>query len=282
MKDIFSWFGQKRPYAEETVEQPTMMKISSNRKSVMLFNQFHSKILGRSWNYSVILPPDYENGNETYPVVFMLHGWGASETLPEMGTSEIMAWMNDGSLPPAIYAGVRGSDSWFLNRRERFEDAFMEDFVTEISQRYRTQATPAHQFLCGFSMGGYAATRFLMGHPGFFGRAALLSPAIYDPLPPLSSGARLSAVFGQPFDEKLWIENNYPTLLDNYVDQGTPTRIMIAAGYADIHVYRAARRMHRRLCTVTDKALLVSYGGGHVPPTTIIYHALRFLLSPVP
>ena len=39
-------------------------------------------------------------------------------------------------------------------------------------------------------MGGYGALRFALKYPDMFAAAALLSPAIYDPVPPENSGAR--------------------------------------------------------------------------------------------
>src|SRR6202047_4633491 len=52
-----------------------------------------SKILGHAVPYCVILPPSYDSGKQTYPVLYFLHGLGSnSEILINSGR---MGFIND-------------------------------------------------------------------------------------------------------------------------------------------------------------------------------------------
>lgn len=63
----------------------------------------------------------------------------------------------------------------------------------------------------------------------------ILSPAIYDPLPPSTSTARLTTQFARngKFDDALWRSLNYPALLPVYKQGTARVAMWIASGDHD-------------------------------------------------
>ena len=105
--------------------------------------------------------------------------------------------------------------SWFVDRREKMETAVIRDLIPDVEKSFRTLRTRDGRLIGGLSMGGYGSLRFALKYPEMFAAAALLSPAIYDPLPPKNSGARRAPPFAMPeFDEQAWRDLNYSKLWD--------------------------------------------------------------------
>jgi S-formylglutathione hydrolase FrmB len=86
--------------------------------------------------------------------------------------------------------------SWFVDAREKMESAVIDDLIPEVERTLRVLKSRDGRLIGGLSMGGYGALRFALKYPESFAAAALLSPAIYDPLPPPNSSARTVGVFG--------------------------------------------------------------------------------------
>ncbi|MFC7585233.1 alpha/beta hydrolase-fold protein [Nonomuraea antimicrobica] len=81
-------------------------------------------------------------------------------------------------------------------------------------------------------MGGAGALRFALAHQDLFSAAAVLSPAVYTPLPPSDSSTRDYGAFGkggEKFSEEVYRELNYPALLPK-LDADLPVRVFVAVG----------------------------------------------------
>ena len=66
----------------------------------------------------------------------------------------------------------------------------MRDLLPHVDGKYRTLAERSGRLVAGYSMGGYGALSLALRHPERFCAAGLISPAVYDPLPPEASAAR--------------------------------------------------------------------------------------------
>lgn len=192
---------------------------------------FESATLERTYQYGVYLPAGYDEESTRYPVIYLLHGRGDG----------MSAWLNvratldeliaNGDIPPIIAvmpdmpSSGRGNyyvDSAYEGFRytgEAVETAFFADLIPHVDSTYRTLADRRSRLVGGYSMGGYGAIRYVLAHPDQFRGAIILSPAVYTPLPPEDSSAREFGAFGTGetlFDEAIYTELNYPTLLENY------------------------------------------------------------------
>jgi S-formylglutathione hydrolase FrmB len=126
----------------------------------------------------VYLPPSYTTeANRRYPVVYFLHGYGATAeeywklmVVPDAATKVMKArTMHEMILvhPDAhtLYDGSMYSNSQTTGNWEEF---ITHDLVTYIDGHYRTIANRESRGLVGHSMGGYGTLRLAMKYAGVY------------------------------------------------------------------------------------------------------------------
>jgi enterochelin esterase-like enzyme len=153
--------------------------------SQLLDRTFVSAALGREMHYFVYLPAGYAESEKSYPVLYMLHGFGGSNTewiaygLPE--TADHM--MNAGEIPPMIIVLPQGDQAYWVNHAddgERWGDYTAQDVVQHIDATYRTIPDANHRAIGGLSMGAHGAMQLAMNYPGTFGVVGMHSPTLRD------------------------------------------------------------------------------------------------------
>jgi enterochelin esterase-like enzyme len=207
--------------------------------STIVTREFDSPALGRKWSYVVYLPSGYESSNLHYPVLYLLHGHGGG-MYDWVNKGHIQstadALIASGEIPPAIIVMPDAGMTWYVDRQEHMESAVIRDLIPEVQRQFHALDSRAGRLIGGLSMGGYGALRFSLKYPEMFAAAALLSPAIYEPVPPEGSGARRAGVFGsQAFDVQVWKSLNYPALWDAYLAKKTPVPMYVNSGDDDEH-----------------------------------------------
>lgn len=210
--------------------------------SEMVAARFHSATLGRDWDYNLYTPTGYAPATTRYPVLYLLHGFG--NTRDEWVDKGGIAALADrliaaGTIPPCLIVMPSAGESWYLDSAEAMETAFIRDLLPEIEAHRGGMAERHGRLIAGVSMGGYGALRFALRYPGMFAAAGLLSPAIYDPLPPPNSASRRSAAFmaAGAFDPALWQRYNYPSLLPKFRAAGRTIPLYVVAGADDeLHI----------------------------------------------
>ncbi len=175
-----------------------------------------------------------------------------------------------GKVPPAIAVAPRAAH-WWVDTVEPFERAFIIELIPFVDTAYRTISLREGRAVAGFSMGGYGALRYALAYPEWFAAAILLSPALYNALPPPGSSA-LTGAFGTPFDPALWSRLNYPETLKSYVEKGFEVPIFIAVGDDEwnepagwqYNVEYQAVLLFERLCKELGRAATLRIAsGGH-------------------
>ncbi|MDU8945677.1 alpha/beta hydrolase [Ovoidimarina sediminis] len=147
-----------------------------------------SPALGTDLPYSIYLPSGQPAGTR-FPVVYLLHGFGAGqrEWLKGGRLEETLDRMiGAGEIAPLIAVMPDAGKSWYVdsarfNGPGDYETAITRDLVAEIDARYPTLAGPAHRGIAGISMGGHGALRLAFAHPQVFSAVAALSPGIWRP-----------------------------------------------------------------------------------------------------
>jgi enterochelin esterase-like enzyme len=236
--------------------------------SEIVTREFDSSALGRKWAYEVYLPTQYQTSRASYPVLYLLHGnMGNRRDWVEKGKIQRTAdaLIASGDIPAAIIVMPDAGASWFVDRREKMETAVIRDLIPDVEKSFRALRTRDGRLIGGLSMGGYGSLRFALKYPEMFAAAALLSPAIYDPLPPNNSGARRAPPFATPqFDEQAWRDLNYPKLWDAYLAKKTPVPMYIASGDDDEFMIEAeATRLYSLLRASRHPAELRIVDGAH-------------------
>lgn len=143
---------------------------------------FYSEALGRSMEYEIYLPPDYEDPRHSftrYPVVYLLHGrpGTADDWEKKGGASDAMdTLLARGQVRPMIVVIPQGSASRFAPATG-YVDAFegnwgtyvTRDLLDEIDSKYRTVESKDGRAVAGNSEGGYAAMNLGLKNPSEFG-----------------------------------------------------------------------------------------------------------------
>lgn len=204
----------------------------------LVHDEFQSAVLGHKAALTVYLPDGYEQGAR-YPATYVLHGAGGNET--EWANGGIAATM-DGLIargqvrPMVVVMPSLGGGTWWVDGAvDKADTAFMQEVIPYIEKKYKVAAGRAARAIAGQSMGGYGALHFALKYPDQFCAAAVLSPAIYDPLPPPDSASRLTAQYQRngKFDEALWKSLNYPALLPAYQKGSARVPMWIVSGDHD-------------------------------------------------
>jgi len=158
---------------------------AAQQGTVMESLQVESQILGKTIEYSVYLPYDYETSSRKYPVLYLLHGYSDDETgwvqFGEIKTITDGLTGNPEVTPMIIVMPDAGVD-WYINSHDgkvRYEDFFIQEFIPFIEDTYRARGTKEFRAVAGLSMGGFGTLNYALKHPDLFAAAAPLSAAAW-------------------------------------------------------------------------------------------------------
>jgi len=166
-------------FAPAKAQYPKGSVVTDSLYSKALENQMGEKTTRA---VSVYLPPNYELGNQRYPVIYFLHGFmGDNKMLANMAplldfaiaTHKIRPFIMVVPDEKTTYDGSFFSNSTLFGNWEDFT-AF--DLVAHVDKKYRTIADKNSRGITGHSMGGYGALKLAMHHPHIFSSVYALSP----------------------------------------------------------------------------------------------------------
>lgn len=142
--------------------------------------ELDSKLMGRKMPYRIILPPNYNNANETtrYSVVYLLHGltgnsanWTDRTKLTEYAAKYKF-----------IIVTPEGNNGWYTDSvsapNDKYESYIVKELIPEIDKKFRTIADRDHRVIAGLSMGGYGAIKFGLKYPEMFSLVGSFSGAL--------------------------------------------------------------------------------------------------------
>jgi len=172
--------------------------------------KFKSPILGKEVEFSIYLPPDYQQSARRYPVLYLLHGFTDDETgWVQYGEVKSIAdnAIGKGDLTPTIIVMPDAGVSWYANSvdgKVKYEDFMVKEFIPYIDATYKTRATKQFRAVAGLSMGGMGTCIMAMKHPDLFSAAAPLSAAVYTEEEILiMPDDRWANAIGMPFGKEL-------------------------------------------------------------------------------
>ncbi|MDR0749430.1 MAG: esterase family protein [Tannerellaceae bacterium] len=142
-----------------------------------------SAILKMDRKFAIYLPDGYDRSDQSYPVLYLLHGSGdnqtgwvqfgqvqhiADQTIAEGKAARMIIVMPDAD------TGRRG---YFNDIRGDFdyEDFFFKELIPHIEKNYRVRTERRYRAVAGLSMGGGGTIFYTLHHPGMFAAAAPLS-----------------------------------------------------------------------------------------------------------
>jgi enterochelin esterase-like enzyme len=134
--------------------------------------EYQSKTVGTRRKMNVYTPPNY-SADDSYPVLYLLHGIGGDETEWERFSKPNVILDNliaDGQAVPMIIVMPNGRAQ--KNDRaegdvfaaapafEKFEADLLEDVIPAVESRYSVKSNREHRALAGLSMGGGQSLNF--------------------------------------------------------------------------------------------------------------------------
>jgi enterochelin esterase-like enzyme len=145
-----------------------------------------SKILNRDVHFSIYLPSDYHTSERSYPVTYLLHGYGdADDGWIQFGEINRLAdkAIIDGTIPPMIIVTPDGFKSFYINAADgslNYEDFFIQELIPFIEKTYKVKSEKRFRGIAGLSMGGYGALIYGLKYPKLFAAAAPLSAVVWN------------------------------------------------------------------------------------------------------
>lgn len=142
-----------------------------------------SEILKAERKYSIYLPPGYEESDQSYPVLYLLHGSGDDHTgWVQFGQVQYIAdkTITDGKAARMIIVMPDANTErrgYFNDIRGDFnyEDFFFKELIPHIEQTYRVRKERRYRAISGLSMGGGGTIFYSLHRPDMFAAAAPLS-----------------------------------------------------------------------------------------------------------
>ena len=179
---------------------------------------FRSQALNREMPYLVVLPKGYDQDQERYPVLYLLHGWNG-DCRNWCTLTNLLEYARDSRF---LIVTPEGQNSWYVNSatnpKDRFYDYLSRDLIAEVDARYRTLPHRERRAMAGLSMGGYGSFLASLNRPDMFSFVGSVSGAFNAPsgieqvLPDVAPS--IKAAYGEPASSTRR-RNDLFTLLEN-------------------------------------------------------------------
>lgn len=161
---------------------------------------YDSPSLGINRRMYVYTPPGYASGNDSYPVLYLLHGGGGDEDAwTSLGRANLILdnLIAQGKAKPMIIVMTNGN-AWqtstlrqkpglppitresYVQFQGQFEKSLVEDVIPFIEKHYRVKANKDSRAIAGLSMGGGHTITASITYPGTFGYIGVFSSGIFN------------------------------------------------------------------------------------------------------
>ena len=144
-----------------------------------------STILNRDVHFTIYLHEGYETHQRTYPVTYLLHGYGDSDDgWIQFGEINRLAdaAIKEGKIAPMLIVTPDGFKSFYMNAADgsmNYEDFFIKELIPHIEKTFKAKTDKRFRGIAGLSMGGYGSLLYALKYPNMFSAAAPLSAAIW-------------------------------------------------------------------------------------------------------
>jgi enterochelin esterase-like enzyme len=169
--------------------------------------------------FLIYLPPCYRELSQTYPVVYLLHGYPYDERhWLDLGAEQIAnQGFYRGNWPPFLMVMPLQPEPLFRNSDGgpgSYETEMLDGIVSYVDKAYRSD--PSRRGLAGVSRGGVWALEIAFRNPAEFQAVAAISPALavnsarppYDPFDIVSTAERLPSQILLLAGERDWAEGS--------------------------------------------------------------------------
>lgn len=138
-----------------------------------------SKSMNKQVPATIITPDAYPAGKKTWPVLYLLHGFGDNHTGWNARTD--IARLADQYKIIVVCPDGNG-DSWYFDLPSdptcRYETHIASEVVSFVDAHYRTMASPRGRAITGVSMGGHGGLYLGFRHQDVFGACGSTSGGV--------------------------------------------------------------------------------------------------------
>ena len=128
---------------------------------------------------AVVIKPAGYSKDSTYPVVYLLHGFGDNYAT---WVKNVPAIKDDADLFHILIVCPDGSRSWYLDSPVdtawKYETFMANELVPWIDKNYKTKKERTARAITGLSMGGHGALYLSLKHQDVFGAAGSMSGGV--------------------------------------------------------------------------------------------------------
>jgi enterochelin esterase-like enzyme len=197
--------------------EPAYLQVRAVPHGTLQTVAYKSKALGTDRKMIVYTPPGYDGSAIRYPVLYLLHGAGSTETVwTDRGKAHVILenLIANGRMKPMVvvmpfgYAAARvaapgatpnrGDAAENKMQREGFTRDFLEDVIPLVDWTFRVYGDRDHRAIAGFSLGGAQSLAIGLTHPELFSRIASFSSAMGAATNPETGGFDFDQVLADP------------------------------------------------------------------------------------
>lgn len=190
--------GEKSSAPAATASSQRLMDSSSssaNIQSTIRYEKIHSQALDTQIGFAIYLPAGYDT-SETYPVLYIMYGYGGSEYAMFNSFMSVNRTADEmiaaGTMKPMILVVPDYKNSFAVNSTRAqnpnssggtiglYEDYLIKELIPHIDHHFATDKTRAGRFIEGYSMGGFAALYLGFNYPELFSKIGAHSSALWD------------------------------------------------------------------------------------------------------
>ncbi|MCX7046492.1 MAG: alpha/beta hydrolase-fold protein [Candidatus Sumerlaeota bacterium] len=173
-------------------KKPALYEMRNVPHGQVTIHWYHSTTLAADRRVYVYTPPGYGRRNAKFPVLYLLHGSGDTESgwtmigranqimdnlLAQRKAKPAIIVMPLGHVPPPAQTT---SDTAIERGRSLrlFEADLLNDVIPLVEAKYRVIADSDHRAIAGLSMGGAQAASIGLNHPELFGYVGVWSAGL--------------------------------------------------------------------------------------------------------
>ena len=237
----------------------------------------YSISMNKSIKNLVIAPDSYATKDNSYSVVYLLHGAGGDykDCLKKM--PDIKKYADDYNV--IIVCPDGNKTSWYfdspIDASMEYETYVSEELVSQIDKSYKTLANNKHRAISGLSMGGHGALYLAFKHSDVFGVAGSMSGGVdIRPFPLRWEIAKRLGDYSE--NPENWEKNTVINLL--HLLNGKNLKFLFDCGVDDFF-YDANVRLPKKLLERRIPHDYIERPGGHTNAywaNSIKYHMFYF------
>lgn len=236
-----------------------VLQLRGTAQQVDSINVF-SRSMNKTVRTIVITPAAYRYSDQSFPVVYLLHGYAGNETDWIRLVPSIRYLSNANA---CIIVCTDAANSWYINSpsaaTSQYESFMVKELVSAIDSSYRSIAQPGKRAITGLSMGGHGALMLALRNPGVYGAAGSMSGGL--DLRPFMKQFELDKVIADTTAADFkWSNYSVLQILDSV--KPANVKMMIDCGVDDFFL-DANRAVHQKLLDQKIAHEYIERPGGH-------------------